>query len=44
MMGPQVMGGDAIDVELGAAGRNWERPAPPPLNHNKDCLSEWTRH
>jgi len=33
-----VMGADDIDVELGAAGRNWERPPPPPLDPNRDPL------
>lgn len=39
MCAVQVMGADDIDVELGAAGRNWERPPPPPLDPNRDPLS-----
>ena len=28
-----------IDVDLGEAGRNWERPAPPPLDPRADSIS-----
>lgn len=28
----------AVDVELGAAGRNWKRPPPPPLNPKKQSI------
>lgn len=31
-------GGPAVEVELGEAGRNWERPLPQPLNPHAEPL------
>ena len=31
-----------IDVDLGEAGRNWERPPPPPLDPRADSISAST--
>ena len=32
--------GPVVEVELGAAGRNWERPPPPPLKPHTEPLGE----
>ena len=32
---------DGEDVQLGEAGRNWERPLPPPLNPRTDALGTY---
>ena len=31
-----------IDVDLGEAGRNWERPPPPPLDSRAESISACT--
>lgn len=32
--------GPAVKVEIGAAGRNWERPPPPPLDPHAEALGK----
>ena len=40
----QEMGSEpSVEVELGEAGRNWERPAPPPWNPRTQALGELTK-
>lgn len=34
--------GPAVEVKIGAAGRNWERPPPPPLNPRTEALGAKT--
>ncbi len=35
---------EEVELHIGEAGRNWERPAPPPLNPAADALSELDAH